>query len=608
MGVQCFFCYLCHAITVKNATMRPQYTFIFICLWLLLPAFVCAQDSCRLDFPNLEQLPSQRVSQVIQDSEGFLWYATEGGGLCRDDGRQMRVFRSDAESPELLCSNDIACLAEAAGRYIIIGTFHGANLLDKRDYSIRRLEEVDDKRVDDIVVSSRDGHWWLTANKKVYEYAADGRHLRTYPGADKYIFRLRLDRQGRLWGLEWEGGQLLLKDGRFVRASAAWPDSLNLSRRMTDKQGRQLIADIFGNCYAWCDKRPEPFFDGRVLTRFLADSLRTARGLSARPTAVALDKENELWFSTGHDIRRMRQSQEEVVLDDTKDVSAMVFTPDGTLWLATIFGTLMNYRDGRLTTDDYASNEYGDAVIQLDVDGQGRLILVSERYVRLYDPERQTLRQQSREAEGIYSIELQETQPGCRWSQPGEDVVERMPQWIWWVAAVLLLLLCALVGYICFLRRQSKRFLEAMKQENGSQALPADSQPAKGQKTFRDEWIRTAIAHVEAHLNDDGYGVEQLASDMCMSRMTFYRKIQSATGQKPTEFMRTIRLRRAAELLRQGGMTITEVSYATGFSSVSYFSRCFRTMYGVPPTQLGKTMTADDCLPSETPNRDSEVR
>lgn len=71
-----------------------------------------------------------------------------------------------------------------------------------------------------------------------------------------------------------------------------------------------------------------------------------------------------------------------------------------------------------------------------------------------------------------------------------------------------------------------------------------------------------------------------------MSRMTFYRKIQSATGQKPTEFIRTIRLRRAAELLRENRLTITEISYATGFSSVSYFSRCFRTMYGVSPTQF----------------------
>lgn len=50
--------------------------------------------------------------------------------------------------------------------------------------------------------------------------------------------------------------------------------------------------------------------------------------------------------------------------------------------------------------------------------------------------------------------------------------------------------------------------------------------------------------------------------------------------------MRTIRLRRAAELLREGSMNVTEISYATGFSSVSYFSRCFRAMYGVPPTRF----------------------
>lgn len=87
-----------------------------------------------------------------------------------------------------------------------------------------------------------------------------------------------------------------------------------------------------------------------------------------------------------------------------------------------------------------------------------------------------------------------------------------------------------------------------------------------------------------------------------MSRMTFYRKIQSLTGQKPTEFMRTIRLRRAAELLREGRMTITEISYATGFSSVSYFSRCFRTMFGVPPTQFGKTTTAEGLSPNENPS------
>ena len=128
-------------------------------------------------------------------------------------------------------------------------------------------------------------------------------------------------------------------------------------------------------------------------------------------------------------------------------------------------------------------------------------------------------------------------------------------------------------------------------------------------------WLQHAIAMVESHLSDDGYSVEQLANDLCMSRMTFYRKIQSATGQKPTEFMRTIRLRHAADLLRQGQLSITEISYAAGFSSVSYFSRCFRTMYGVPPTlfmgkpdhtpEAGRATTADGLSPSEPFSNDS---
>ena len=99
-------------------------------LVFLLPCVGWAQEEQRLLLPNREQLSAEQISQVIQDSEGFLWYATEGGGVCRDDGRQVLVFRSDAEHPNLLGSNEVVCLAEAAGRYIIIGTHHGANILD----------------------------------------------------------------------------------------------------------------------------------------------------------------------------------------------------------------------------------------------------------------------------------------------------------------------------------------------------------------------------------------------------------------------------------------------------------------------------------------------
>ncbi|MBR0046865.1 MAG: helix-turn-helix domain-containing protein [Bacteroidaceae bacterium] len=616
---------------------------ITILLNLLVLTSMKGQHCVRFELPNQEQLSSERVLQVLQDAEGFLWYATEGGGVCRDDGRQMVVFRSDAEHPDLLGSNDVACLAEAAGRYILIGTFHGAYVLDKQDYAIRRLMEVDDKRVDDIIVTAN-GHWWMTANKKVYEYADDGRLLKRYPTGDKYLARLHEDRQGRIWASQWDGGLIKLDGEKFV--PAPWPldaaptaidddsltnalligtigkgvvryqpesgtieltepkDSICMSRVTLDLQGRCLVADGQGNCFVLSGSGEQrSWFEGVIFTRNIADSVRTARNLSTRPTAIAVSEAGDLWFSTGKDIRLMRQGEETVVLSDTKDVSAMTFTEDGTLWLATIFGTVMTYKDGQLAIDEYASNEYGDAVTHLEVDSRGRLLLVSDRYVRLYDPVRHTLRQQSREAAGVYSIELEETTSGNRWSQPQADpVVERMPQWVWWILAALFLMLSALIGYIWFLRGQRKRFLAVMTKEVTVQEQPADSPPADEQPDFSDEWLQSAIAQVEAHLSEETYSVEQLSSDLCMSRMTFYRKIQSATGQKPTEFMRTIRLRRAAELLHEGRLTISEISVDTGFSSVSYFSRCFRTMYGVPPTQFGKATTADDRLPSENPN------
>lgn len=111
--------YLCRDFGFKQ--MKTYY--LLLLLGLLRLSVDCkAQSGERLSLPRQEQLSSQRVTQVIQDSEGFLWYATEGGGVCRDDGRRMSVFRSDANHPDLLCSNDVASLAEASGRYILIGT------------------------------------------------------------------------------------------------------------------------------------------------------------------------------------------------------------------------------------------------------------------------------------------------------------------------------------------------------------------------------------------------------------------------------------------------------------------------------------------------------
>ena len=103
-----------------------------------------------------------------------------------------------------------------------------------------------------------------------------------------------------------------------------------------------------------------------------------------------------------------------------------------------------------------------------------------------------------------------------------------------------------------------------------------------------EEFLKKAVAFVEKNLDNNDYSVELFSDDMCMSRMNLYRKLQSITGQKPTEFIRSIRLKKAARLLTDTDLSIVEISEKVGFATPSYFSKCFKEMFGVLPTQYHK--------------------
>lgn len=98
--------------------------------------------------------------------------------------------------------------------------------------------------------------------------------------------------------------------------------------------------------------------------------------------------------------------------------------------------------------------------------------------------------------------------------------------------------------------------------------------------------VKKALEFIEKNMDNTSYSVENLSTDMGMSRMNLYRKIQSITGQTPTEFIRTIRLKRAAQLLSGGSkLSMAEVADMVGFSSSSYFTKCFKDQFGILPTQ-----------------------
>lgn len=94
-----------------------------------------------------------------------------------------------------------------------------------------------------------------------------------------------------------------------------------------------------------------------------------------------------------------------------------------------------------------------------------------------------------------------------------------------------------------------------------------------------------AIELVEKNLDVNGYSVEQLSRDLCMERTGLYRKLVTLLNQSPSLFIRNIRLQRAAQLLAEGKLSVTEIAERTGFSSSSYLSKCFQEMYGCRPSE-----------------------
>lgn len=93
---------------------------------------------------------------------------------------------------------------------------------------------------------------------------------------------------------------------------------------------------------------------------------------------------------------------------------------------------------------------------------------------------------------------------------------------------------------------------------------------------------------IEEKMSDSGLNVEDLGKDMGLSRVQLYRKIKSLTNYAPNELLRMARLKRAASLLASSELTVAEIAYEVGFTSLSYFTKCYKEQFGESPTEFLK--------------------
>ncbi|RLD89135.1 MAG: hypothetical protein DRJ29_16755, partial [Bacteroidetes bacterium] len=105
---------------------------------------------------------------------------------------------------------------------------------------------------------------------------------------------------------------------------------------------------------------------------------------------------------------------------------------------------------------------------------------------------------------------------------------------------------------------------------------------------IENDFLKKITAIIEKNISNENFGVSELAREAGMSRSNLLRKVKSLTSLSVSLFIRQVRLKNAMEILKQDSLNVSEVSYRVGFSSTSYFIKCFREQYGYPPGEVGK--------------------
>jgi len=137
--------------------------------------------------------------------------------------------------------------------------------------------------------------------------------------------------------------------------------------------------------------------------------------------------------------------------------------------------------------------------------------------------------------------------------------------------------------------RQRQRLQETYRAAMMQPATEQEKPEEEEQKLSpNDIFLRKLYQFMMDNMDNNELSVDDLVKEMALGRTVFFNKLKGLTGLSPVEYIRDVRIKRAAELLLDGRYNITEVTYMVGMNDSRYFAKCFKTAYGVTPTEYKK--------------------
>ena len=455
--------------------------------------------------------------------------------------------------------NMVAATSVSCG--FLIGTQNGFFCFDttKEAPDMERFEILNTNPWTDkcnCLYTAPDGIIWIGTQNGLLRYDESRHDLRRYSSRDgmpnNCVQSIQDDRDGNLWIATLGGICRLSLDGNkpdFMTLTDRWSGAdSRFSERMSFSTGDSLFFATVNGIIGFDPRnvgQPQMTLAPQLIRMCVGDSLLTTHS-----------------DTTNHIIVTLHHNENYVTLD----ISSLNYAYSET----TIYRYKIEGSDGNWILSEV---------------GKGKLHLT---YPSL--------------SPGHHTLVVQSSMQGQAWGPELRITLNVLPPWwqTWWAYMLYIVLFLALVGYISYSYIKHQRALLDIKQKEAHirqllEQIKLKSQiPEEIEIERHDEikvsasdeaFLKKAMECIEDNIDNPEYGVEQFSSDMAMERTTLYRHMQSTVGRSPKEFIRTVRLKRAAELLREGSRSVGEVCDLVGFANRKSFAKFFRESFGVLPSQ-----------------------
>lgn len=565
-------------------------------------------------------IPSNRVSCIYEDQDGDVWITTDNGVSLYDRRtRQFRNFEIESGAGDYTTRWAHTILMDRSRRLWISAYMGGIFIVEKQKLLESDGHCISDTHLNDVndrlaglhagkLVMDKKGNIYAHIFDKGVDYI-DYRSLTvTHIDAPKRTNDIGVDGADNLW-CAFDGGidryNPSDKSHNIVEMSGHGRPINMLSINIVKDEIWAISAKechVLNNFMSDVMVFNIPMID--VLTSYFSP-LTNSIVLGADDAIMLIDPEiiRQSYKEAGVVITDIRIDDKSVLTDS---IARTICKTKGGLGIRYATGINLSSGDHRLSLQfsDIPYSNSPSAKITYSIDGL-------DDDIKEINPETNTI-DLNRLPGGQYRLRIYNNDDGDLREVYSLDI-RVSPRWYASIYAVIVycLLCLGLVYFIFHLFRIKKRLeqerglleqdkkrsdkrMESM--DNIARKLEMPKEDANGEpsKTLSSEGmpdnrlLNEIIKIVDKNIYDSNFNVSMLQETLGVGDKMLYRKMKQLTGQSPVEFIRKTRMKRAATLLEQGQLSVSEIMYMVGFTNNSYFSKCFQKEYGMTPTEYAR--------------------